>query len=134
ITSVEFDFDQKPSGALLITDIAFASAANITLPGGLFDNCLKDDSSGAELAFNSSTGAYAFCCPGAAPIDGFGQITMKGNILTLQQGPGEGDRRVVAQIDRGVTRGTARLQSPPGRTLCSITDRNTLNSSCSCSN
>src|SRR5206468_1788481 len=106
---------------------------NISLPPAPLDSCLKDDSSGAELVFSSVTGDYLFCCPSRAPIVGKGRLAIHGNIISLQQGSSETDRRLTATIDRGTGRATASLQSPVGRIVCTITDRNIGNNTCSCS-
>ncbi len=92
--------------------------------------CLQDDSSpGIQLQWDISSGAYTFCC-GATTLSGFGIVTRRGNIFTLQAyGP---DRRVTAVFDGGVNRGSAALQILPGGSVCTITDRNTANDSCSC--
>ena len=132
IRSVEFKFDQPMQGELLITDIAFSSVAHILLPVFSTDACLKDDSSGAELRFNTATGNYVFCCAGGMTTSGVGKVVTQGNVVSLVQGSNETDRRLVATLDRSTKRGTASLQSPAGSLICSITDRNTANNTCSC--
>jgi len=93
--------------------------------------CLQDDSSpGIQLQWDTSSGAYTFCC-GATTLSGFGVVTNRGSRFSLQAyGP---DRRVTAVFDGGVNRGSAALQILPGGSVCTITDRNTANDSCSCS-
>jgi hypothetical protein len=132
VRSVAFVFDQQSQGALLITDVAFASAAHIALPAFSFDVCLKDDSSGSELVLNTATGNYAFCCSGGVTFTGVGRVTVHGSVVALVQGLNESDRRLTASMDRSVGRGTSSLQGPGGRLICSIIDRNTANNSCSC--
>src|SRR5262249_9487117 len=131
IRPVQFHFDQTAQGALLVTDIAFVTSANITLPTAVFDRCIKDDASGAELQFSSVTGAYQYCC-GTTTVTGVGRLTVQGTVTILQQGAGENDRRLTARIDRSTNRGSATLQFPVGHLLCSIVDRNILNNTSSC--
>jgi uncharacterized delta-60 repeat protein len=98
--------------------------------GGSFDICLQDDSSGSFLQFNSTTGEYLFTNCSGVTLGGTGVISSRGSIITLQQdGP---DRRVLARIDGGVNKGTASVQVFSLGTTFTITDRNTLNNTCSC--
>ena len=95
-----------------------------------FDLCLQDDSNGSLLQFNSTTGAYQFTSCGGFTIGGTGVITRRGGLITLQQnGP---DRRVSAKIDGVLNKGTASVQIFSQGTTFTITDRNTLNNTCSC--
>ena len=94
-----------------------------------FDVCLKDDSSNAQMLINTQTGEYIICCSGAT-ITGRGTITRRGSIYTLQHNIS--DRRVIARIDISQMSGAASMQSLPGQTRCSITDRNTADNNCSC--
>jgi uncharacterized delta-60 repeat protein len=97
---------------------------------GSLDICLQDDSSGSFLQFNSTTGEYQFTNCSGLTLLGTGSITRRGNIVTLQHtGP---DRRVLAKIDTGAHKGTASVQFLSPRRLFTITDRNTLNNTCSC--
>ena len=92
--------------------------------------CLQDDSSpGIQVQWDTTIGAYTFCC-GATTFSGFGVVTRHGSIFTLQAyGP---DRRVTAVFNGAVNRGSAALQILPGGGVCTITDRDTTNDSCSC--
>jgi len=118
----------------MVTDLAFASVqpAVSLPPPAVFDTCLQDDSSGSVLQFNSTTGDYAFCCASGVTVSGRGIVSKQGNIYSLQQGSVETDRRLTVKVDQGLGRGTATLQSPPGRTVCTISDRNTKNNTCVC--
>jgi hypothetical protein len=82
VRSITFRFDQKPQGALMVTDLAFASTQSaVSLPPpAVFDTCLQDDSSGAVLQFNSATGDYIFCC-GSVTVSGAGNIIEAGQHL-----------------------------------------------------
>ena len=122
-----------PIGTSIITCTATDASGNtascsFTVTG--FDVCLQDDSdAGTVLLFNSLTGDYRFCC-GGTTFTGRGLVTIKGCILTLQDYPS--DRRVLCKIDKSVFRGTASLQSPPGTTVCTITDRDIRDNNCAC--
>jgi Subtilase family/HYR domain len=122
-----------PVGATTVTCTATDSSANVatcTFTVTVFDICLQDDSSASTvMLINSSTGDYRFCCHGTV-YTGQGTITKKGNTIALQQnGP---DRRVVAKVDTASKKASASLQFPPGKTICTISDRNILNNSCAC--
>ena len=95
-----------------------------------FNVCLQDDSN-ASIVFlgNTQTGAYLFCCGGTV-LTGIAQVIVRGSTATFQHY--SADRRVLARADGGVFRGTAALQSSPGTTICTITDRDTRNNSCVC--
>jgi hypothetical protein len=96
-----------------------------------FDVCLQDDSSpGTSLSFNSTSGDYIFCCGGAL-FSGRGALIRKGSTVTLSDNAS--NRRLTATFSGGgINKGTAALQSPPGRSLCTIRDSNTANNQCSC--
>ncbi|HJQ26123.1 MAG TPA: alpha-amylase family glycosyl hydrolase [Blastocatellia bacterium] len=95
-----------------------------------FDACLQDDANPATvLLFNSQTGDYRFCCGGTV-FTGKGKVTVQGCTISLQHVTT--DRRVQATIDKASFRGTASLQTPPGVTRCTITDRDTRNNNCKC--
>jgi len=107
----------------------FFRGATATLPGA-FDVCLQDDSNpNIVLQFNSQTGAFQFCCNGTT-YTGVGIVFNKGTISTLQFFGAT--FRVNAKIDRSVKKGSAALQSPAGKTICTITDRDTTNNTCVC--
>jgi hypothetical protein len=95
-----------------------------------FDVCLQDDSN-ASIVFlgNTQTGAYLFCCGGTV-FSGTARVIVKGKTATFQHN--SADRRVLAKVNGGSFKGTAALQSPPGRTICTITERDSRNSSCVC--
>lgn len=103
---------------------------SVTVTASL-DICLEDDSVAAnELRFNSITGDYLFCC-GSMTVAGRGKVSKKGCTITLTDN--STGRRVNATVDTCQSRGSATLQSPPGSMLCTITDRDIRNNSCSCS-
>jgi len=95
-----------------------------------FDVCLQDNSNpSTTLLFNSTTGDYIFCCGGTS-FSGRGTLTVRADVYTLEHNAS--DRRVLGKFDNISHTGSASLQSPPGSTLCTLTDRNTLNNSCTC--
>jgi subtilisin-like proprotein convertase family protein len=111
------------------TDVA-GNTATCTFAVQMFDSCLQDDTNPASvLLFNSQTGAYMFCC-GTTKLSGTGKITKKGLIVTLEHSAA--DRRVLGKLDGSAKSGSASLQTPPGKTICTITDRSTLNNTCVC--
>jgi uncharacterized delta-60 repeat protein len=96
----------------------------------VFNACLQDDATPTTvILFNTFTGDYRFCCNGSV-FTGKGSIVKQGSIYTLTHNPA--DRRVLARLDNSTKTGTASLQSPPGTTRCTISDRNTANNSCQC--
>ncbi len=109
---------------------ASGNTASCSFTVTAFNICLQDDSNPSIVFLgNTLTGAYRFCCGGTV-FTGIAQVTRQGNIATFQHNAG--GRRVLAKDDEGVFKGTASLQSPPGTTICTITDRDTRNNSCVC--
>jgi hypothetical protein len=94
-----------------------------------FDQCITDDNSGASLRFNSDNGDYMFCAAGKT-FTGTGSVEKIGRVLTLQHNAS--DRRLVASVNLGTRSGSGMLQSPVGKTVGSISDRNTADSNCQC--
>jgi hypothetical protein len=115
------------------TDASGNSAScgfTVTVGQGGFDVCLQDDSDPSRvLLFSTTTGQYLFCC-GARSFSGTGSVIVKGNNVTLSHvAP---DRRVTARVDLSSARGSASIQNEAGKTICTITDRNTTNNTCAC--
>jgi hypothetical protein len=94
-----------------------------------FDTCMTDDASGASLRFNSGNGDYMFCA-GGKTFTGSGSVTKIGKVIALQHNTA--DRRLAASINMGTRTGSGMIQSPVGKTVGSISDRNTSDSSCDC--
>jgi len=122
-----------PAGTTTVTctatDIAGNTAA-CSFTVNAFNGCLQDDSNaGTVVLFNITTGAYRFCCNGTV-FTGTGTPILHGCTFSLQHNAG--DRRVLINVDFSVNRGTASLQSPPGTTRCTITDRDITNNTCNC--
>ena len=95
-----------------------------------FDVCLQDDSNGNILRFNEFTGDYVFTSCSGITANGTASVFKKGGSITLQHMPA--DRRVTAQVDTAVKKGSAAIQLfSPARSL-TIIDRNIANNSCAC--
>ncbi|HEX8248143.1 MAG TPA: hypothetical protein VF599_08235 [Pyrinomonadaceae bacterium] len=95
-----------------------------------FDTCITDDGSGgASLRFNSGNGDYTFCA-GGKTYTGTGSVTKMGKVITLEHNAA--DRRLAASVNTGTRTGSGLIQSPVGKTVGSISDRNTADSSCQC--
>ncbi|HVF89647.1 MAG TPA: HYR domain-containing protein [Blastocatellia bacterium] len=125
------------SGVTTVTCTATDASGNsascgftVTVGQGGFDVCLQDDSDPSRvLLFSTTTGQYLFCC-GARSFSGTGSVIVKGNNVTLSHvAP---DRRVTARVDLSSARGSASIQNEAGKTICTITDRNTTNNTCAC--
>lgn len=98
----------------------------------VYNAWLQDDSNPSTvLLFNTFTGEYRLCYPGVnQPITGVGVVIKKGCSASLQHNAA--DRKLTAQVDAGVSKGTASYQSPPGSLKCTITDKNILNNTTIC--
>jgi hypothetical protein len=122
-----------PAGVTTVTCTASDGSGNpasCSFTISVFNMCVQDDTNpAAVLLFNTFTGAYRFCCGGTI-FTGVGIATQKGGVYTLTHSPA--DRRVSVKIDTLSNTSSASLQSPPGVTRCSITDRNIRNNSCIC--
>jgi hypothetical protein len=96
----------------------------------VFDSCLQDDTlPGSVVLFNSTTGDYQFCC-GTTKVTGTGRVTRKANLVTIEDSTS--GRRVLIKLDGSAKAGSASLQLPPGKVLCTIGDRNIANNTCVC--
>lgn len=121
-----------PVGTTTVTCTANdgSNTATCTFKVKIFDICLQDNSNAnAVLFINSLTGEYAYCCNGQT-YTGTGTVTKKNCTVTLSVVTAQ--RRVSASVDLSAKRGNATLQSPPGSSLCSITDSDMTNNSCNC--
>ena len=122
-----------PLGVTTVTCTATDAAGNQTACSFtivVFDICLQDDANPATvLLFNSTTGDYLFCCGGTS-YTGRGTVVKQGRVYTLTHNTAS--RRVLGTYDGSTYRGTASLQSPPGTTKGTISDRDTRNNSCTC--
>jgi len=122
-----------PVGTTTVTCTATDTSSNTSMCSfqvTVFNVCLQDDSN-PNLVFlgNSFSGAYRICCGGSS-ISGVAVVTRRGSTASFQDS--SGNRRVQATVDGSVFKGIASLQSPPGTTQCTITDRDTRNNSCIC--
>ena len=103
------------------------------LPNGgtpLFTGCLEGAGDSSRVAlFNTSTGAYQFCC-GETTYSGVGTVTAQGSAYTISHiAP---DRRVLIKVNFSGKNGSASIQAPPGTILCAFSDRNITDNTCSC--
>jgi subtilisin-like proprotein convertase family protein len=112
------------------TDAA-GNTASCSFTVTAFDGRLQDNSAGCArtVVFDTFSGAYSFCC-GGMPVTGIAKVTKKGLVVTLEHNAP--DRRVLIKLDGALKKGTASLQMPPGTLVCTITDTNTLNDTCTC--
>ncbi|MEW6127478.1 MAG: HYR domain-containing protein [Acidobacteriota bacterium] len=109
---------------------AVGNPATCSFTISLFNACLQDDSTSTTvLLWNTFTGDYRFCCSGTV-YTGKGSVTKQGNLWTLTHNTT--DRRVLVRLDGSANSGSGYMQTPPGTTRCSITDRDIRNNSCLC--
>jgi hypothetical protein len=122
-----------PVGTTTVTCIATDAGGNTATCNftvTVYDGCLQDDSNPATvLIFSTTTGQYIFCCAGTT-YTGQGTVMQQGSVYTLTHN--SPNRRVLAQLDNSIKKGTASLQSPPGSLKCTITDRDIRNNTCTC--
>ena len=98
--------------------------------GNSFDICLQDDGGSNLLQLNSTTGDYLFTNCSGFTTGGTAALTKRGGVITLQQNAP--DRRLLATVDASANKGTASMQVFSKGATFTITDRNTLNNTCSC--
>ena len=137
-----------PSSSSSAVEPSMSVNTNVTVPDGctatdasgnlatcsfkvsVFDICLQDDGNPLIVVFvNSATGDYRFCCGGTV-FTGRGKVRVQGCTISLEHVTT--DRRVQATVDKATFRGTASLQTPPGVTRCTISDRDIRNNTCKC--
>ena len=123
-------------GATTVTCTATDTSGNTatcSFSVAVFDGRLQDDSEGCNntVLFNTATGDYRWCCHGTI-FTGRAQVIVRGNTYTLTQSAA--DRRVQITLNAGGSppNGNASLQVPPGKTQCTITDRDIRNDTCLC--
>ncbi len=122
-----------PVGTTTVTCTATGAGgpSNCSFTVTVFGACLQDDSNpGNVVLFNTTTGEYRFCCNGTVLASGIGTISRRGCEFTIQHNTP--DRRVLIKVNFATGKGTASIQSPPGQTRCTITDRNVSDNSCQC--
>jgi hypothetical protein len=84
--------------------VAMTNAAALTI----FDQCLKDDSTGNLFQFNSATGQYIFTrCSDGFNLGGIGTTGLVNGIQTLKDS--KSDRRVTAGSNQGSHTGSATI-------------------------
>jgi len=84
-------------------------SATITLSVTALDKCLKDDSTGSYVQFNSTTGDYMFtvCGPNGFNLVGRGTLSVVNSIIVISDS--KPDRRVSIQYNLGQLTGKATL-------------------------
>lgn len=121
-------------GVTSVTCTATDTAGNATMCSftlTVFDARVQDDSNPARvILWNTATGSYRVCCNGTV-YTGTGVVAVKGCTFTLTD-VSLPNRRVNASIDKSIFKGSGALQSPPGTTVCTITDRDVRNSTSIC--
>jgi hypothetical protein len=125
-----------PPGTTTVTCTATDASGNTATCSftiDVFDALIQDDSNPLIrlmwITSGAQRGRYLFCCSGST-FTGTGTAVTTGNTYTLTHSPV--DRRVVGRLEANLNRGNGSLQLPPGKTICTITDRNTLNDLCGC--
>jgi hypothetical protein len=125
-----------PPGATTVTCTATDASGNTASCSfriDVFNALIQDDSNSLIrlmwITSGTERGRYLFCCAGST-FSGVGTAVTTGNTYTLTHSPA--DRRVVGKLEANLNRGNGSLQSPPGKTLCTIADRNTLDDLCGC--
>ena len=117
-----------PIGVTTVTCTATDASGNTatcSFTVSTFDLRLIDDTNQSIRALvNSFTGQYRFCCSGTT-FTGVGKVIKQGDTYTLSHTPP--DRRVTIRVAAGLSppSGSASLQAPAGKTICTITDRDT---------
>jgi len=80
----------------------------VTAPPPTFDTCLKDNSTGNLLQWNSTTGQYQFTrCSDSFTLTGFGVTRLVNGVKTLTDF--KSDRRISAGFNTGQLTGNATI-------------------------
>ncbi|MFL6277629.1 MAG: HYR domain-containing protein [Blastocatellia bacterium] len=125
-----------PLGTTSVTCTATDTSGNTatcSFTVSVFDGRLQDDFEACNdtVLFNTLTGDYRWCCHGTI-FTGRAKVTRAGNTYTLTHTPA--DRRVQINLNAGGSppNGSASLQVPAGKTICTIFDRDIRNDTCVC--
>jgi hypothetical protein len=123
-----------PIGTTTVTCTATDASGNTAtcmFTVSVFNVCIQDRSNpNAVLAWNTSTGAYVFCCNGTT-FTGTGKVKTLGCTYTLEHSTSP-DRRVTGKVDFSTFRGEGGLQSPIGSVRCTISDNDVRDNNCAC--
>jgi hypothetical protein len=113
-------------------DTSFNGAADafVAQLDATFETCIQDDTTGNLLKLNFTTGAYQFSNCDGVTLSGTGLVIRRGSMFSLQHTGS--DRRIQASVDTSANRGTASIQVLSLGKTFTLTDRNTLNDSCTC--
>ena len=115
---------------LLVMSGAAGFGSDSASARAIFSNCLVDDSNGNQLQFDKTTGSYTFTNCGDFTLSGVGTVTIKGSTITLKHVAA--DRRLYAEVDETIKKGSASLAVYPSGVLRTIMDRNTVGDICGC--
>jgi hypothetical protein len=123
-----------PTGTTTVTCTATDASGNTatcSFTVNVFNVCVQDRSNpNAVLAWNTSTGAYVFCCNGTT-FTGVGKVRSLGCTYTLEHVT-SADRRVTGKVDFTTFRGEGAIQSPIGTVRCTISDNDVRDNNCAC--
>jgi Subtilase family/HYR domain len=99
----------------------------------VFNGRLQDDFEACNdtVLFNTVTGDFRWCCHGTI-FTGRAKVTQRGNTYTLVLDAQNGRVQITLNAGASTPNGTASLQVPPGKTACTITDRDIRNDTCVC--
>jgi subtilisin-like proprotein convertase family protein len=122
-----------PLGATTVTCTATDAAGNTatcSFTVNVFNVRLQDNAnSSTVLLFNTTTGAYRFCCSGTT-FTGVGTVAVRGCTYTLTHNAA--DRRVSGQMDFSTFKGSGSIQLPVGTTRCTLSDNDVRNNTSLC--
>ena len=99
----------------------------------VLNTCIKDNTSGNFLRFNSVTGQYIFTrCSPAFTMSGTGTITNKSGVITLSDS--KSDRKISASFNPGQKTGNATITiiTSPGVSQTIVINQTNPNAVCSC--
>ena len=136
VRTVQFRFNQISMGALLITDVAFASQPFAPQPPPLPPSvvCVQDGT--RFIKVNTLTGAYEFHdCAKGITLTGTGALSTsscKIELKDLGANPKKPDRSVFVSINTCANTGTASVQVSPTAAVASISDGDLASGTCTC--
>jgi hypothetical protein len=130
-----------PSGASFTVIVTSVNGCSVTQDSAFivvtptYDKCLKDDSSGNFIRFNSQTGDYLLtvCGAGGFSFSGTGTVRLSGSVLTITDT--QVDRRVTISYLTNQLTGNATINiavAPGVFNTIRIVQRN-INATCACS-
>ncbi|HKS42527.1 MAG TPA: beta-propeller fold lactonase family protein [Blastocatellia bacterium] len=128
-----------PGSPFLTTQFGVLQSISVFPPrtcGGQFNICLRDDSNGNLLRFNSVTGEYQFTdCGKGVTLGGKGVVTTNGCKISLTDSginPKRPDRNVQVTANTCTNAGSASVRILPSGKTFGINDSNISGHPCSC--